>query len=213
MRGFKEPFRKRLFCKVSFSISCFPSFWAQSYTNTLMNNSRASYSTVFISFTKSSLNLKGKEPVHFCLSFFLYLTSRLHLFVFKSASHEHSLLALGSTGHFPWGGSWLNSLFILHGKTYELAGPFIHTQPQPRSSRWQEGSCSPGLRCTVLRGAALCNCCSVIQEGFHSKTTKTLIINVLRFTEVPRVFALLLWLNYPSFFPPGKKQHMFTEGE
>lgn len=125
----KNHFENDFFCKVSFSISCFPSFWAQSYTNTLMDNSRASYSTVFISFTKSSLNLKGKEPVHFCVSFFLYLTSRLHLFVFKSASHEHSLLALGSTGHFPWGGSWLNSLFFLHGKTYELAGPFIHTQP------------------------------------------------------------------------------------
>lgn len=41
----------------------------------------------FISFTKSSLKLKDKEPVHFCVCFLLCLMSGLHLFAFKSANH------------------------------------------------------------------------------------------------------------------------------
>lgn len=41
----------------------------------------------FISFTKSTLKLKEKEPVHFSVCFLLCLMTGLHLFVFKSANH------------------------------------------------------------------------------------------------------------------------------
>lgn len=43
----------------------------------------------FLSFTKYSTNLKGKEGVQFCVCFLLYLTFGLWLFVFKSASYSH----------------------------------------------------------------------------------------------------------------------------
>lgn len=43
----------------------------------------------FLSFTKHSLNVKGKEGVQFCVCFLLYLTFGLCLFVFKSASYSH----------------------------------------------------------------------------------------------------------------------------
>lgn len=42
----------------------------------------------FLSFTKHSANLKGKEGVQFCVCFLLYLTFGLCLFVFKSASYS-----------------------------------------------------------------------------------------------------------------------------
>lgn len=71
MCGFQEPFREWFFCKISFSITFFPSFWAQSYANTLTDNSRASYLMIIIYIIHQKfLKSKRQGACSFLFAFF-----------------------------------------------------------------------------------------------------------------------------------------------